>query len=131
MTDNLAHNDAPQMAKAPQTAKTMALEAGADNRSTFLKASEINEFLGLPWAFSALRPRFWRLDAKAVFPLLVWLLHWSWWTLGLALAGIFILAVMDWTGLPPETCLGRLRCRALGDLRPLIDEATYRQRSHW
>ena len=85
----------------------------------------------VPWACSALRPRFWRLDAKAVFPLLVWLLHWSWWTLGVALVGIMVLAAMDWTGLPPEACLARIRCRLLGDLRPIHEPGLLRRRAHW
>ncbi|MDR3135682.1 MAG: IcmT/TraK family protein [Deltaproteobacteria bacterium] len=85
----------------------------------------------IPWAYSALRPRLWKLDARAVFPLLAWLLHWSWWTLGVALAGVLILAIMDWTGLPPETCLGRARCFLLGDLRPLIEPGILRRRAHW
>jgi intracellular multiplication protein IcmT len=131
MTNKPAHEHRPPSLKTSLAPLARAESRPPKNQPNFLRASEINDFLGLPWAFSALRPRFWRLDAKAVFPLLVWLLHWSWWTLGLALAGIFVLAVMDWTGLPPETCLGRLRCRALGDLRPLVDLAIYRQRAHW
>jgi intracellular multiplication protein IcmT len=90
-----------------------------------------DEGAGVPWAYSALRPKLWRLDAKAVFPLLVWLLHWSWWTLGLAAAGVLALALMDWTGLPPETCLARLRCLMAGDLRPLVETSVIRGRSHW
>ena len=85
----------------------------------------------VPWACSALRPRLWRLDAKAVFPLLVWLLHWSWWTLGAALFGILVLAVMDRTGLPPETCLERLRSLAAGEIRPLHEPGLLRRRAHW
>lgn len=84
-----------------------------------------------PWADSALRPRLWRLDAKAVFPLLVWLLHWSWWTLGVALVGILVLAVMDFTGLPPETCLARFRCLLVGPVRPIVRPGVLRERARW
>lgn len=85
----------------------------------------------VPWACSALRPRLWRLDAMAVFPLMVWLLHWSWWTLGIAAAGILTLAAMGWAGLPPGSCLARLRCRLIGDLRPLHEPGLLRRRAHW
>jgi intracellular multiplication protein IcmT len=85
----------------------------------------------ITWAHSALRPRLWRLDARAVFPVLLWLVHWSWWTLGLALSGILALALTDLAGLPPGDCLARLRSILVGSLRPATDPAALRRRAHW
>ncbi|MDR1050943.1 MAG: IcmT/TraK family protein [Deltaproteobacteria bacterium] len=85
----------------------------------------------VPWAFTALQPRLGRLDARAVFPILLWLLHWSWWTFGLALAGVAFLAWLDWSGLPFEAVPGRARTLLVGRLRPALDVAVLRARADW
>ena len=43
------------------------------------------------WRDTALTPKIFMLDARAVFPLALWLFHWAWWTAGLALAAIVAL----------------------------------------
>jgi intracellular multiplication protein IcmT len=83
------------------------------------------------WSYTALRPKLWRLDARAVFPLGLWLLHWSWWTLAVAVAGVAALAAADWLGLPPEAALARLRASLVGPARPAADRTLWRRRSLW
>ena len=34
------------------------------------------------WRDTALTPKIFILDARAVFPLALWLFHWAWWTAG-------------------------------------------------
>jgi hypothetical protein len=62
---------------------------------------------------------------------MLWLLHWSWWTLGLALGGVAGLALMDLAGLTPESSLHRLRSLLVGEIRPLVEKEIYRRRAHW
>jgi hypothetical protein len=80
---------------------------------------------------TALRPRFLRLDARVVFPLGAWLLHWSWPTFWLALGSAVLLAALDWAGLPPEVALERLRAILAGRIRPARDVAASRRRALW
>jgi intracellular multiplication protein IcmT len=72
-----------------------------------------------------------KLDARAVFPLGLWLLHWSWWTLWVALSALAILTALDWAGLPPEVAAARLRAVLAGRIRPAADVAAMRRRALW
>ena len=44
----------------------------------------------LLWRDTALTPKIFILDARAVFPLGLWLFHWAWWTACVAVAGIIM-----------------------------------------
>jgi intracellular multiplication protein IcmT len=83
------------------------------------------------WAYTALRPRLFRLDARAVFPLGLWILHWSWPTLWAAMAGLALLTLMDWMGFTPETALERFRAVLAGKIRPATDVLAMRRRAMW
>ena len=86
---------------------------------------------GPAWALTALRPRLFRFDARAVFHLGLWLLHWSWWTLWVALGALAILVLLDWMGLPPEAAAARLRVVLAGRIRPASDLFAMRRRAMW
>jgi intracellular multiplication protein IcmT len=62
---------------------------------------------------------------------MAWLLHWSWLTFFLALTGVCFLALLDWTGLPPEAALARFRTILVGRVRPAAEVITLRRRAHW
>jgi intracellular multiplication protein IcmT len=83
------------------------------------------------WCHTALRARLFKLDARAAFPVGLWLLHWSWWTLAIAAAAVIALALSDWAGLPPEAALARLRAELVGPIRPASDRGLWRRRSLW
>jgi intracellular multiplication protein IcmT len=83
------------------------------------------------WRYSAMSPRFFCLDARAVFPLGLWILHWSQVTFGIALASIVFLIVLDRAGMPVNACLGYFRVLLVGSLRPAADTLTFRKRSRF
>lgn len=58
----------------------------------------------LLWRDSALTPKIFILDARAVFPLGLWLFHWAWWTACVAMAGIVLLFLVQRTGMTPLAC---------------------------
>ena len=43
------------------------------------------------WRDTGLTPKIFILDARAIFPLALWLFHWSWWTAAIACLGIVAL----------------------------------------
>jgi intracellular multiplication protein IcmT len=86
----------------------------------------------IPWAFSAKRPRLWILDARAVFPIGLCLIHWSLWTFFAAGAAVAVLALLERAGLPPGTALLRLRSVCLwGPYRPSGSLYRLRRRSRY
>ena len=70
------------------------------------------------WRDTALTPKIFILDARAVFPLALWLFHWAWWTAGLALAAIVALYLVQ------RACMGRRR-------ETRNNESQWRKRCHW
>ena len=53
------------------------------------------------WRDTALTPKIFILNARAVFPLALWLFHWAWWTAGLAFTAIVALYLVQRTGMTP------------------------------
>ena len=56
------------------------------------------------WRDTALTPKIFILDARAVFPLALWLFHWAYWTACVALIGIVALYLVQRTGMTPLAC---------------------------
>ena len=85
----------------------------------------------LLWCDSALQPQLGPLDARAIFPLGLWLMHWSYWTLSIAVAAIGLLVMLDKIGLPVNVALRQLRTTIVGRKRPVQDTVTFRRRCRW
>ena len=56
---------------------------------------------GVLWRDTGLPPKLFIVDARAVFPLLLWLFNWAWWTAGVAFVGIVTLYLVQRTGMTP------------------------------
>lgn len=61
------------------------------------------------WRDSARPARFFLIDAKAVFPLIVFLLHIRWWTLIVALIGMGFFTILNRFGYSVEVFLRVVR----------------------
>ena len=85
------------------------------------------------WRDSGLAPKVGPLDARAIFPLGIWLFHWSTVTATIALVGIGALFVVQRMGMTPAACARYLRLRLLiGDRRETREnERHWRQRCRW
>ncbi len=84
------------------------------------------------WRDTALTPKIFILDARAVFPIALWLFHWAWWTAGIAIAAIAGLYLVQRTGMTPIACLRALRVACLGRRRETrINEIQWRKRCRW
>ena len=72
------------------------------------------------------------LDARAVFPLALWLFHWAWWTAGLALAAIVALYLVQRTGMTPAAYFRAIRVACMGRRRETRNtESQWRKRCRW
>ena len=58
------------------------------------------------------------VDGRAAFLLILMIYHISWWTFGLAIAGIFILVLMERNGYSLPNAMRRLRILLAGPLKP-------------
>lgn len=84
------------------------------------------------WRDTALTPKIFILDARAVFPLALWLFHWAWWTAGLAFTAIAALYLVQRTGMTPLACLRAIRTAFLGRCRETrYHETQWRKRCRW
>lgn len=84
------------------------------------------------WRDTALSPKIFILDARAVFPLGLWLFHWAWWTACVAVAGIVLLFLVQRTGMTPLACFRALRVAFMGRRRETRQhEVQWRQRCRW
>ncbi|MDR1165830.1 MAG: IcmT/TraK family protein [Deltaproteobacteria bacterium] len=81
------------------------------------------------WAFSALTPRFFFLDARAVFPLGLFLLRFSKFTLALALVSSLVFYLLERRRLPFNVAGLYLRLKLCGDYRPAVETSVLRARS--
>jgi intracellular multiplication protein IcmT len=72
------------------------------------------------WRNTAFPVRIWLLDARACFPLLVFVLYWSWTTAYIALAGITFFTIVTWCGLTVPTMLRLLRRKLVGPVSPAV-----------
>ena len=84
------------------------------------------------WRDTALTPKIFMLDARAVFPLALWLFHWAWWTAGLALAAIVAHYLVQRTGMTPVACFRAIRVACMGRRRETRNtESQWRKRCRW
>ena len=84
------------------------------------------------WRDTALTPKIFILDARAVFPIALWLFHWAWWTACVAGIAIVILYLVQRTGMTPLACARALRVAFMGRRRETrMHEAQWRQRCRW
>lgn len=84
------------------------------------------------WRDTGIAPKIGPIDARAVFPLALWLFHWCTETAVLAIAGIVILFVVQRSGMSPIACLRYLRLKVIGHRREtLVNERQWRRRAHW
>jgi intracellular multiplication protein IcmT len=68
-----------------------------------------------------MRPvRLWIMDARALIPVMIFLLHWRWSTLYCAGAGIAIFTVLEWFGLTFAGAIRTVRRFAIGRVRPAV-----------
>jgi hypothetical protein len=71
------------------------------------------------WRYTAHYPRaFWILDARLAWPVLLWLAHLSWPTLGLALAAGALNGLLLYLALPVPMAVRRLKASVRGWPRP-------------
>ena len=84
------------------------------------------------WRDTALTPKIIILDARAVFPLALWLFHWAWWTTALAFAAILVLYLVQRTGMTPIACFRAIRVACMGRRRETRNnESQWRKRCRW
>lgn len=69
------------------------------------------------WRDTGLTPKIFILDARAIFPLALWLFHWSWWTAAIACLGIVALFFVQRSGMSPLACLRAIRTAFMGRRR--------------
>ncbi|MDR0549565.1 MAG: IcmT/TraK family protein [Deltaproteobacteria bacterium] len=81
-----------------------------------------------PWAWTALKPRFFILDARVVFPLGLWLLRWAWLTLFLALFSVTLLAILERRGLTLAAAWPLLKVKLTGPEREVGERRRFRER---
>ena len=60
------------------------------------------------------------IDARALVPLMVYLMHWSWATLYIALVGIALFSVLEWCGLTFPAAIRVVRRWIVGPVRAAI-----------
>ena len=69
------------------------------------------------WRDTGLTPKILILDARAVFPLALWLFHWAWWTAALAFVAMLVLFLVQRTGMAPVACFRAIRVACMGRRR--------------
>lgn len=84
------------------------------------------------WRDTGIAPKIFILDARAIFPLALWLFHWAWWTAAIAAGGMLILYLVQRTGMSPLACCRALRAAYLGRRRETrSNEMQWRKRCRW
>ncbi len=84
------------------------------------------------WRDTGLTPKIFILDARAIFPLALWLFHWSWWTAAIACLGIVALFFVQRSGMSPLACLRAIRTAFMGRRRESrYTETLWRKRCRW
>ncbi|MDR1079653.1 MAG: IcmT/TraK family protein [Deltaproteobacteria bacterium] len=80
------------------------------------------------WSYTAARPRLFVFDARLVYPLGLWLLHWSWATFAVAAVSAAVFLVLERLGIPLDTALLMARARLVGPVRPAVELSVLRGR---
>ena len=70
------------------------------------------------WRNTMLPVRLYVVDARALVPVMIFLLHWRWSTLYLAGAGIALFTVLEWFGLSFPAARRTIRRALVGRIRP-------------
>lgn len=84
------------------------------------------------WRDTGIAPKIGPLDARAVFPLFLFLFHWAYWTAAVAGAAILALYLVQRTGMTPLACLRAIRVATLGRRRETrANELQWRKRCRW
>ena len=84
------------------------------------------------WRDTGLTPKIFILDARAIFPVAIWLFHWTWWTGAIAGAGVAGLYLVQRTGMSPMACLRAIRVQLMGTRRETRQtEIQWRRRCRW
>lgn len=85
------------------------------------------------WRDTGIAPKIGPIDARAVFPVALWLFHWAYWTACIAAACIVVLYLVQRTGMSPLACLRYLRLRLLIGKRreTMVNERQWRSRCRW
>jgi intracellular multiplication protein IcmT len=60
------------------------------------------------------------LDARACFPLLVFIVYWSWTTFYIALIGVIFFSVISWAGMTVPATIRMVRRFLVGPFRPAV-----------
>ena len=60
------------------------------------------------------------LDALACFPLLVFIVYWSWTTFYIALIGVIFFSVISWAGMTVPATIRMVRRFLVGPFRPAV-----------
>jgi hypothetical protein len=87
------------------------------------------DYKGVPWAYSALKAKFWKFDARILIPIGLFFLHWSSYTLALALCSIMFFYILDYFGLSLETFFYRFRAILVGPIRASEEIERLRRRA--
>lgn len=72
------------------------------------------------WRYTALPVRVGPLDARALLPLLAFVVYWSWTTAYIAIIGVGFFTVISWFGLTLPSILRVIRCALVGRVRPAV-----------
>jgi intracellular multiplication protein IcmT len=72
------------------------------------------------WRYTALPVKVAVLDARACFPVLVFVLHWSWTTAYIAITGIIFFTVISWFGLTVPAVARLIRRILVGSVRAAV-----------
>jgi intracellular multiplication protein IcmT len=72
------------------------------------------------WRNTMLPVRLYIMDARALVPVLIFLLHWRWATFYLAGGGIAVFTVLEWFGLTFPAAIRTIRRMIVGRLRPAV-----------
>lgn len=72
------------------------------------------------WRNTMLPVRIYVVDARALVPVMIFMVHWRLSTLYVALAGIAVFAVLEWCGLTFPAATRTLRRLAVGRLRSAV-----------
>lgn len=72
------------------------------------------------WRNTQLPVRIFVADARALIPVLAFIVHWSWWTFYVAIAGCIGFGVLEWLGLTYPAAVRLLRRLIVGRVRPAV-----------
>jgi intracellular multiplication protein IcmT len=81
-----------------------------------------------PWAHTAQNARLFVIDARGALPLSLWLIHWAYFTMFIALGSILVLAIFERRGLGLAAAFYLIRAKLAGPERDVIPLRRFRER---